>query len=72
MTSKSVFIIGDDKKTIAISTELYERGIYLYGIRPPTVPEGQSRLRLSVMATHTKEDIQYLLNTMAEVQKTFT
>lgn len=65
-------IIGNDKKTVAISTELYERGIYLYGIRPPTVPEGQSRLRLSVMATHTEKDIQFLLDTMADIKKTFT
>ena len=64
-------LIGDDKKTVAISNELYERGIYLYGIRPPTVPEGQSRLRLSVMATHTEEDIQNLLNTMADIRQTF-
>jgi len=64
-------IIGEDKKTVAISHELYERGIYLYGIRPPTVPEGQSRLRLSVMATHTQEDIARLLDAMADIKKTF-
>lgn len=64
-------VIGDDKKTVAISQELYERGIYLYGIRPPTVPEGQSRLRLSVMATHTSEDIACLLHAMTEIRKTF-
>lgn len=64
-------IIGEDKKTVAISNELYERGIYLYGIRPPTVPEGQSRLRLSVMATHTEEDIASLLRVMADIRQTF-
>jgi 8-amino-7-oxononanoate synthase len=64
-------IIGEDKKTVAISRELYERGVYLYGIRPPTVPEGQSRLRLSVMATHTQENIANLLEAMADIRKTF-
>jgi 8-amino-7-oxononanoate synthase len=64
-------IIGEDTKTVAISNDLYERGIYLYGIRPPTVPEGQSRLRLSVMATHSEEDIHALLNAMAAIRKTF-
>lgn len=64
-------IIGEDKKTVAISHELYERGIYLYGIRPPTVPEGQSRLRLSVMATHTEADITCLLDAMSDIRKSF-
>jgi 8-amino-7-oxononanoate synthase len=64
-------IIGEDKKTVAISRELYERGVYLYGIRPPTVPEGQSRLRLSIMATHTQENIANLLEAMADIRKTF-
>ena len=64
-------IIGDAKKTIEISDFLYNHGIYLYGVRPPTVPKGQSRLRLSVMATHTKADIDHLLNAMSEVVHTF-
>jgi 7-keto-8-aminopelargonate synthetase-like enzyme len=64
-------VIGDTQKTVAISEFLYNRGIYLYGIRPPTVPEGQSRLRLSVMATHTEQDIDHLLNAMTEVVHSF-
>jgi len=64
-------IIGEDAKTVAISNYLYEQGIYLYGIRPPTVPEGQSRLRLSLMATHTEEDINALLQAMAIVKEKF-
>ncbi len=64
-------LIGDAKKTVAISDYLYQRGIYLYGIRPPTVPKGESRLRLSVMATHTDEDIARLFDAMAAVRHTF-
>ena len=64
-------LIGDAQKTVEISEHLYNRGIYLYGIRPPTVPEGQSRLRLSVMATHTDRDIAQLLDAMAEVRHRF-
>lgn len=64
-------LIGDAQKTIEISEHLYNRGIYLYGIRPPTVPEGQSRLRLSVMATHTDDDIAQLLDAMTEVRHSF-
>lgn len=64
-------IIGEDAKTVAISNYLYDQGIYLYGIRPPTVPEGFSRLRLSLMATHTQEDIDALLRAMAIVKEKF-
>lgn len=64
-------LIGDAQKTIEISEHLYNRGIYLYGIRPPTVPEGQSRLRLSVMATHTDDDIAQLSDAMTEVRHKF-
>ena len=64
-------LVGDAQKTVEISEHLYNRGIYLYGIRPPTVPEGQSRLRLSVMATHTDDDIAQLLDAMTEVRHKF-
>jgi 8-amino-7-oxononanoate synthase len=64
-------IIGEDKKTVAISNALYERGIYLVGIRPPTVAEGKSRLRLSVMATHSQDDIHQLLEAMDAIRKIY-
>jgi glycine C-acetyltransferase/8-amino-7-oxononanoate synthase len=35
-----------------------ERGVFAQAIRPPTVPEGTSRLRLAVMATHTKDELR--------------
>ncbi|TYQ15837.1 UNVERIFIED_CONTAM: 8-amino-7-oxononanoate synthase [Acetivibrio alkalicellulosi] len=55
-------IIGDTEKTIEFSESLYEDGIFIPAIRPPTVPKGTSRLRVSLMATHTLEDIDYLLD----------
>ncbi len=63
--------IGDAQQTVAISEYLYARGIYLYGIRPPTVPEGQSRLRLSVMATHTEDDMAQLFDALAAARRAF-
>lgn len=63
--------VGDAQKTVAISDYLYERGIYLYAIRPPTVPEGQSRLRLSVMATHTDGDMARLFDALAAARRAF-
>ena len=45
-------ILGDAETAIAVCEEALSRGLYAQAIRPPTVPEGTSRLRMSVMATH--------------------
>lgn len=50
-------IIGDDQKTMAIAKVLLESGFYVQGIRPPTVPENTSRLRVTLSASHTEEMI---------------
>jgi 7-keto-8-aminopelargonate synthetase-like enzyme len=59
-------MIGDTKRTMEISAQLFDRGIFLSGIRPPTVPEGESRLRLTVTATHTMGDIEKLLSAIRQ------
>lgn len=50
-------LIGDATTTVRFSTRLLEEGVYVQGIRPPTVPAGTSRLRCTVMASHTPEQI---------------
>jgi len=45
--------VGGDGDTMAVSRALFDRGVFVHGIRPPTVPEGTGRLRLTLMATHT-------------------
>jgi 8-amino-7-oxononanoate synthase len=45
-------VVGDPEATLRISELALERGVFAQGIRPPTVPEGTSRLRLATMATH--------------------
>ena len=60
--------IGSADKTMAISKKLFEEGIYVQGIRPPTVPEGTSRLRLTLMATHTKEHLERILDAFRWIQ----
>ena len=40
-----------------LSTNLLEHGVFAHGIRPPTVPVGTSRIRATVMATHSDADI---------------
>ncbi len=50
-------VLGDDKKTMALTARLLAAGVFVQGIRPPTVPDGASRLRLSLTAAHTDDDL---------------
>lgn len=50
--------VGGDADTMEVSGALFARGVFVHGIRPPTVPEGTGRLRLTLMATHTPEMIR--------------
>ena len=51
-------IVGANEQTLLFGQRLREEGVAAVAIRPPTVPEGTSRIRLSVMATHTVEQLQ--------------
>jgi 8-amino-7-oxononanoate synthase len=53
-------LVGDAKDALKASEFLYDEGMLLTAIRPPTVAEGTSRLRLSLTAKHTKADIDKL------------
>lgn len=57
-------IIGDARNAVNLSEKLFGKGILAPAIRPPTVPRGTSRLRLSVTTGHTEEDIYYLLDNL--------
>ncbi len=59
-------IIGTSEDALNVSARLYENGILIPAIRPPTVPPGTSRLRISLMATHSKEDIDRLVNALRD------
>ncbi len=50
--------IGDAAPTMALCERALERGVFAQGIRPPTVPEGSSRLRFTVMATHEPAELE--------------
>jgi 8-amino-7-oxononanoate synthase len=54
-------MIGDSARTMDLSEALLTRGVFAHGIRPPTVPEGTARIRATVMATHTNEDIDFAI-----------
>ena len=61
-------LIGDSQKAVDMSNFLYKKGLLITAIRPPTVPANSSRLRMTVMSTHTKEDLERLLEVLNEVQ----
>lgn len=52
------WIIGDEAETLRVAERLREAGIAAVAIRPPTVPEGSSRIRFSLMATHERPDLE--------------
>jgi len=51
-------VVGDAGDAVRVCERALEKGIFAQAIRPPTVPEGSSRLRLAVMATHTRTELQ--------------
>ncbi|HLG21298.1 MAG TPA: 8-amino-7-oxononanoate synthase [Candidatus Manganitrophaceae bacterium] len=62
-------LIGESEKAVTFSRKLLDHGIYIPAIRPPSVPKGSSRLRVSLMATHTQEEIDTLLSALEKLGK---
>ncbi len=51
-------MVGDARRAMALCERSLEQGVFAQAIRPPTVPEGTSRLRLAVMATHSADELR--------------
>ena len=62
-------IIGDEAAALNASAKLLERGYVIPAIRYPTVAKGQARLRASLMATHTHEELERAAKAIAQVIK---
>ena len=60
-------IVGDNEKALSLAYELELRGIIITAIRPPTVPVGESRLRMTVTAAHSQEQLDYVANTLRDL-----
>ena len=59
-------IIGDSARAMDISKKLFEAGYFLSAIRPPTVPPNTARLRVSVQADHTRQQLDGLCRTLKD------
>ena len=63
-TAIQPLLIGDDAKAVAISRQLKQQNILVTAIRPPTVAKGSARLRITLTASHTEQDIDQLLTVL--------
>lgn len=62
-------VLGGEQAAIEYSSKLMDHGIYLSCIRPPTVPKGSSRLRVTLTADHSYEDLDLLLECLSRIGK---
>ena len=70
-TSESQIVpltLGASEKAIEKAAEMQRKGFYVLPVRPPTVPEGTSRLRFSLTAAITPEEISRLIQILKETQ----
>jgi len=63
-------VLGSAAQALAASDALWNQGIWVAAIRPPTVPEGSARLRVTFSAAHSDSDIDRLVETLAVTLKT--
>lgn len=68
-TAIQPLLIGEDAQAVAISQQLRQHGILVTAIRPPTVAKGSARLRITLTASHTEKEIDYLLTTLATIME---
>ena len=65
-------VIGEPERTISFASELQRRGLYVPGIRPPSVPTGESLLRISLTAAHTPAMLERLLAEFDRLRKSLS
>ncbi|WP_392431776.1 8-amino-7-oxononanoate synthase [Yersinia sp. HM-2024] len=63
-TAIQPLLVGDNQQTVALAEQLRAAGLWVTAIRPPTVPPGGARLRITLSAAHESEDIERLLEVL--------
>ena len=66
-TAIQPLLVGDNQAALALSEGLRERGIRVAAIRPPTVPQGTARLRITLSAAHSESDVAQLIGALHEL-----
>ncbi len=66
-TAIQPIIIGDNHKALIIASSLFQQGIHVTAIRPPTVPEKTARLRFTLSAEHEKKDVDFLIKALSNL-----
>jgi 8-amino-7-oxononanoate synthase len=66
-TAIQPLLVGDNRSALELSEQLRERGIWVAAIRPPTVPQGTARLRITLSAAHSEQDVEQLVEALHEL-----
>ncbi|MBK9161797.1 MAG: 8-amino-7-oxononanoate synthase [Nitrosomonadales bacterium] len=68
-TAIQPLLVGDNRQALALSEALRERDLWVAAIRPPTVPQGTARLRITLSAAHSVEDVERLSGALHELAR---
>jgi 8-amino-7-oxononanoate synthase len=60
--------IGENAAALNVARQLWDQGIWVPAIRPPTVPQGTARLRISLTAAHTAADVGTLVDALRQLR----
>ena len=62
-------VIGEEKKTLEVSNSLFANGVFVPAVRPPSVPLGQARIRITLMSLHKQKHLERLFNSLLAAKK---